>query len=153
MNAENEKQAIRRVIEDWLQASKNNDTAALLQLMAEDVVFLLPGQEPMRGRGAFADAARSPDRKFRFVDGKPHVQEIHLAGEFAICWNHLEVTLASVPDGKRQQHAGNVLSVFRKLPDGRWVLFRDANLLTPKEDAQSKPPSEGGAHPPRKTGA
>jgi ketosteroid isomerase-like protein len=26
---------------------------------------------------------------------------------------------------------GPVLSIFRKRPDGTWVLFRDANMLTP----------------------
>jgi ketosteroid isomerase-like protein len=25
----------------------------------------------------------------------------------------------------------NILSIFRKEPDGQWRLFRDANLLTP----------------------
>jgi uncharacterized protein (TIGR02246 family) len=134
MKVELEKQKVQQVIEAWLRASKTNDTEALSRLMAEDVVFLVPGQEPMRGRSAFLAAARSPNRKFRFVEGTPKIQEIHIAGNFAICWNHLDVTLASQPDGKLHRHAGHILSVFRKEPDGSWVLFRDANLLTPQKD-------------------
>ena len=30
---------------------------------------------------------------------------------------------------------GNVLSILRKNPDGSWVLFRDANLLTQETTA------------------
>jgi uncharacterized protein (TIGR02246 family) len=132
MNEELEKQKIRQVIEAWLRASQSGNTEKLLELMAEDVVFLLPGQEPMRGRGDFAAAAQAPGKKFRFVEGTPDIQEIILSGNFAICWNHLDVKLVSPADGQVQHHAGHVLSVFRREPDGRWVLFRDANLLTPR---------------------
>src|SRR5438045_3170980 len=90
MNAELEKQKIRQVIEAWLQASKEGKTEALLPLMAEDVVFLLPGQEPMRGRDAFVVASKSSGGKFRLVEATPEIREIHLTGDFAICWNHLD---------------------------------------------------------------
>ena len=37
---------------------------------------------------------------------------------------------ATPPEGgDAMRRAGPVLSVFRREPDGRWVLFRDANLL------------------------
>jgi len=133
MNAELEKQKIRQMIEDWLQASKRGDTEKLLTMMAEDVVFLLPGQEPMRGRSDFVAASKASGGKFHFVDGAPQVHEILLTGDYAICWNHLDVKLASTADGKIHHHAGDVLSVFRKESDGRWVIFRDANLLTPQK--------------------
>ena len=32
--------------------------------------------------------------------------------------------------GQPKQRAGHILSVFRKEPNDRWVLFRDANMLT-----------------------
>ena len=31
-----------------------------------------------------------------------------------------------------RERVGPTLSIFKKLPDGRWVLFRDANLLAAK---------------------
>ena len=134
MNTELEKQKIRQVIEAWLQASKSGDTAAVLQLMAEDVVFLLPGQEPMRGRRGFAAAAKSSGNKFRLVESTPKIQEILLSGDYAFCWNHLDLQMADQTDGTVHRRAGDVLSVFRKEPDGRWVIFRDANLLTPRKN-------------------
>jgi ketosteroid isomerase-like protein len=39
------------------------------------------------------------------------------------------VTATPTEGGDAMRRAGPVLSVFRKEPDGRWVLFRDANLL------------------------
>jgi ketosteroid isomerase-like protein len=33
------------------------------------------------------------------------------------------------------QRAGYTLTILRKQPDGRWVLARDANLLTPQDPA------------------
>jgi uncharacterized protein (TIGR02246 family) len=47
---------IRQFFEEWHRATIAEDTARLLDLMAEDVVFLSPGQPPMQGRDAFAKA-------------------------------------------------------------------------------------------------
>ena len=131
MNEEIEKQKIREVIETWIRASAEGDIERVLTLMAEDVVFLLPGREPMRGRNAYAVASRSMAGKIRF-EGKPEIQEIQIAGHYAFVWNHLSVKITHLPDGPGKESAGNILSVFRKEPDGRWVLYRDANMLTGK---------------------
>lgn len=134
MNPETEKQKIREVIETWLVASRRNDVDSLLNLMAEDVVFLLPGCEPMCGRAAFAAAARSPQKRFHFVEGVPEIREIEIGEDRAFVWNYLQVTVAD-GSGQRFHHAGHVLSIFRRESDGRWVLYRDANLLTPRAGA------------------
>ena len=130
MNEEQEKQKIHEVITNWMRATADGDLERVLSLMAEDVVFLLPDQPPMRGRDAFAAATRSALGHYR-IEGKPDIQEIRIAGEYAFCWNHLSLTLTPLQGGSPQQHAGHILSVFRREQDGRWVLFRDANLLTP----------------------
>jgi len=129
MNEDQEKQKIREVIASWLRATAERDLERVLSLMAEDVVFLLPGQPPMRGRDAFAAASRSALGQFR-IEGKPDIQEIRIAGDYAFCWNHLSVTMTPLQGGSSKQRTGHILSVFRKEPDGRWVLFRDANMLT-----------------------
>jgi uncharacterized protein (TIGR02246 family) len=127
-----DEQAIRDLIEIWLRASKAGDTETVLQLMAEDAVFLQPGQPPMRGRKAFADA-KVGIRDFE-IDGRADIQEIEIDGDWAYCWNYL--TVAFTPKGKSEpsgKRAGNVLTVLRK-QNGQWVIFRDANLLTPVKD-------------------
>jgi uncharacterized protein (TIGR02246 family) len=128
-NEEQDKQKIREVIATWMRASAEGDIDRVLSLMAEDVVFLLPGQPPMRGRDTFAAALRSVVGQVR-IEGKPDIQEIHVAGNFAFCWNELSMTVTPLAGGPAKRRAGPVLSIFRREPDGRWVLFRDANMLT-----------------------
>jgi ketosteroid isomerase-like protein len=41
---ERDEQAIRDLIATWLAASKAGDTKTVLNLVADDVVFLVPGQ-------------------------------------------------------------------------------------------------------------
>jgi uncharacterized protein (TIGR02246 family) len=129
MPEDHDQQKIREIIETWIRASEAGDVDRVLPLMAEDVVFLLPGQPPMRGRAAYAAASRPMAGKIRF-EGRPDIQEIQIAGDYAFCWNHLSVKITPLPDGSPRQLAGNILSIFRREPDGRWLLIRDANLLT-----------------------
>jgi uncharacterized protein (TIGR02246 family) len=131
MSEDQDKQKIRELIDTWMRASSEGDLDKVLNLMAEDVVFLLPGQPPMRGRETFAAASRGMAGKVRF-SGKPEIQEIHIAGDYAFCWNYLSITVTPLSGDPPMHRAGNILSVFRREPDGRWVLFRDANLLTAK---------------------
>ena len=51
MNAD--EQAIRALVAEWHSATAAGDVDAVLQLMAEDVVFLVAGQPPMKGRSSF----------------------------------------------------------------------------------------------------
>ncbi|HEX3624435.1 MAG TPA: SgcJ/EcaC family oxidoreductase [Verrucomicrobiae bacterium] len=132
MKEEQDKLAIREVIETWIRATADGDIDKILGLMAEDVVFLLPGQPPMRGRDSFAAGFRSIIGKVR-IEGKPDIQEIHIAGDYAFCWNQLSITITPTAGGPPKHRAGPVLSVFRKEKDGRWLLYRDANMLTAVE--------------------
>jgi hypothetical protein len=78
--------------------------------------------------GSTAAALRSALGQVR-IEGKPDIQEIHVAGDYAFCWNQLSVTATPLQGGPAQRRAGPTLSVFRKERDGRWILFRDANML------------------------
>lgn len=129
MGDEQDKQKIRELINTWIEASRAGDVDKVLMLMAEDVVFLLPGQEPMRGRETFAARSRASAGKIKF-EGRPDVQEIQIFGNFAYCWNYLSVSITP-EGGPTKRLAGNILSIFRKKTDGQWELFRDANMLVP----------------------
>lgn len=129
MSEEQEKQKISEVISTWIRATAEGDEERILSLMAEDVVFLVPGQPPMRGRAAFAAAFRGFAGKVQFA-AKSEIQEIQISGEFGYCWNYLTVTVTPLPNGSPSRRAGHILSIFHREPDGRWVLFRDANMLT-----------------------
>jgi uncharacterized protein (TIGR02246 family) len=48
--------SIRDLVETWMTASKAGELATVLSLMADDVVFVVPGQRPF-GKEAFKTAA------------------------------------------------------------------------------------------------
>ena len=128
MTSDRDNEKIREVVATWMRATAEGDLETVLNLIAEDVVFLLPDQPPMRGREAFAAALRSALGQVR-IEGKPAIEEIYVAGDYAFCWNQLFLTVTPLQGGPAQGRAGPTLSVFRKEPDGRWILFRDANML------------------------
>lgn len=130
-----DERAIRDVIETWLAASKAGDTARVLSLMTDDVVFLVPGRPPMRGKAAFAatqDALRGVS-----IEATSRIEEISVTGDCAYAWNSLRVEMTP-GDGKAAiVRSGQTLSIFKRV-GGNWLLHRDANLLvhsTEKPDA------------------
>ena len=122
---QNDEQAIRQLVEDWLDASKRGDLEAVLRLMTDEVVFMVPGKDPF-GKEEFA--ANSRGMRDHRIEGTSDIQEIKVRGDWAWMHNYLQVTVVA-PDGNVIKKAGHVLSVLRKNPDGRWQLARDANLL------------------------
>jgi len=116
---------IRHLVSTWLAASASGDDATVLSLMSDDVVFLLPGQPPMNKQGFIAGQQAM---KNVAIDGKADIQEVSVSGNLAYCWNNLTVTVTP-KGGAPVKRAGNVLSILRK-ESGRWVILRDANMLT-----------------------
>lgn len=124
-------QAIRELITTWHRATAAGDVPAILKLMSEDVVFLQPGQPPMRGREAFAAGLRKALESMR-IQSSGEVQELHVAGDWAYGSSRLTVTITPLAGGAPARRSGYTLSIFRRQPDGTWVLARDANMLTPE---------------------
>jgi uncharacterized protein (TIGR02246 family) len=123
----NDEQAIRDLVQLWMSATRTGDTATVLRLMADDVLFLVPGQEPF-GKEAFVAAAQS--MKGATIEGRSDIQELTVLADWAWMRSRLEVTITS-PQGESQKRSGYTLTILRKRSDGSWVLARDANLLLP----------------------
>jgi uncharacterized protein (TIGR02246 family) len=109
-----------------MAASKAGDTQKVLSLMADDVLFTVPGQEPF-GKEAFRD--RSESMKGVEMEGAADIRELEVRGDWAWLRNYIDVTITP-PGGKPVRRSGHTLSILRKEPDGRWLLFRDANLVS-----------------------
>jgi len=128
---ESDELAIRALIDKWLAATRAGDTATVLKLMADDVVFLVPGVEPF-GKDVFA--ANSANMKGFRIEGKSEIQELKILGDWAWMRTRLRVAVTP-PNGKEMVRSGYTLTILRKEADGRWVLVRDANLLTAETKA------------------
>jgi uncharacterized protein (TIGR02246 family) len=123
---EQDERAIRNLISTWLQASAAGDTERVLGLMADDAVFLMPGQEPMVGKEAFA-ASQGALKGFA-LEAHNEVQEVKVLGDWAYCRTRLEVTVTPPGGAAPVKRAGHTLSVLQK-QKGAWLLVRDANML------------------------
>jgi len=125
-----DEQAIRDLVALWHRATAAGDVDTVLGLMADDVVFLVAGQPPMRGRGSLERGLRGLLTQHR-IESTGDVQEVQVSGSLAYCWTNLTVRVIPLTGGNPTVRAGNALSIFRKQANGSWVLTRDANLLSP----------------------
>lgn len=123
-----DEQQIRDLVSTWLSATKYGDTETVLDLMTDDIVFLVPGRPPMR-KDDFASAARAQAGQSAMnIDGVSEIQEIQILGDWAFMWTKLRVTATPADGSAPIERAGHTMSVLKK-QDGRWLLARDANLL------------------------
>jgi uncharacterized protein (TIGR02246 family) len=118
--------AIRRVVETWMDASKNGDLDTVLSLMTDDVVFMVPGEEPF-GKEVFA--AASENMSGTQLEGTSEIVELQVIGSWAFIRTRIEM-IATPPGGDPIRRSGYTLTLLRKEPDGHWRLARDANLMT-----------------------
>ncbi|MBO0722692.1 MAG: SgcJ/EcaC family oxidoreductase [Blastocatellia bacterium] len=126
----NDEQEIRQLVATWLDASKAGDLETVLSLMSDDVVFLIAGQPPMLGKAAYAAAAQAQSGQGQpQIDGKSEIQEIQVLGDWAFMWTKLTIVVTP-PGGSPMTRAGHTLTILKK-EKGRWVLARDANMLSP----------------------
>ncbi|HEY1234099.1 MAG TPA: SgcJ/EcaC family oxidoreductase [Candidatus Binatia bacterium] len=131
----NDEQEIRQLVATWMAATKRGDTQAVLDLVTEDVVFLVAGRPPMIGKSAFAEAAKAQASHGPVqFDSTSEIQEIEVFGDWAFMRTNLTVTITPPGGAEPMTRAGHTLSVLSK-ETGRWRLARDANLLAPATKA------------------
>jgi uncharacterized protein (TIGR02246 family) len=131
---QSDEEQIRALVSTWMAATRAGDVDTVLSLMADDVVFLVPGRPPM-GKSEFAAAAKAQaTHAAPAFDGVSEIQEIEVSGDRAFMWTRLTVT-ARPPDGSPPTvRAGHTLSILKR-QQGKWLLARDANLLAPVQAA------------------
>lgn len=121
-----DEKAIRDLVDLWMSASKAGDTATVLTLMTDDVIFMVRGREPF-GKAAFAAMPNCA------LTGTAEVLELQVHGDWAWARNHLDVTIA-LPGSGPCALSGYTLGIYRKNAEGKWQLARDANLVGPAKN-------------------
>lgn len=124
-----DEQAIRELHVTWIAAVNAGDLACLLCLMTDDVVFLNPGQEPL-GREGFAPGFLAAHQQVR-VTCVSELNDVVVVGDVAYTWAHDSLSVMPRAGGKATLLSGQRLTIYRKQPDGRWLLARDAHTLSP----------------------
>src|SRR5579884_1816032 len=114
-----DERSIRTLIDTWMRASAAGDADTVLSLMADDVIFMVPGREPF-GKNAFR-AASEQMKNMRFT-GRSDIREIEILGDWAYIRNYIDVTITP-PSGEAMHRSGYTLSILRKEADGKWRLW------------------------------
>ena len=120
-----DERAILELVSTWMRASQSGDINTVLSLVTDDVIFMVPGREPF-GKDAFR--AASEGMKNVSLTGSSDVREINVLGDWAFIRNYIEITITA-PEGGPMRRSGYTLSILRKQSDGKWRLWRDANLV------------------------
>jgi uncharacterized protein (TIGR02246 family) len=126
-----DERAIRELHVTWIEAVNAGDLARLLALMTDDAVLLNPGEEPL-GRAGFPDKFAGAHRQLR-IHCTSELEEVVVAGEVAYTRSRDSLTLSPREDGEAMQLAGYRMTIYRKQPDGHWLLARDVHNLVPVE--------------------
>lgn len=124
-----DERAVRGVHSTWIDAVNAGDLARLLSLMADDVVFLNPGRSPL-GRDGFSANFSAAHEQVR-IRCISELEEVVIVGEVAYTRSRDSLTVSPRAGGEESRLAGDRMTVYRKQPDGRWLLARDANVLSP----------------------
>jgi uncharacterized protein (TIGR02246 family) len=120
--------AIRFAIEECVAGATNADLNQIMPHLAPDLTYFLVGEPPMRGREAFVAMMTSLLSQCT-MKAEVEIEEVQLMGDYAYCLNRLTLTLAPKEGGTPRRRSGHTLSLLRREPNGRWVVFRNANLL------------------------
>lgn len=129
--ATDDEKAIRDLVHTWMRATETGDVQAVLDLMTDDVIFMVPGREPF-GKEAFRNAAedmKSGKTGGVRYEGESNIEEIKVLGDWAYIRNRLKVTTIPRDGTDPITRSGFTLTLLRKESDGKWRLARDANLL------------------------
>ena len=123
-----DEQEIRAVHSIWIDSVNAGDLARLLTLVAEDVVFLAPGQAPF-GRERFSSHFVTAHKQMR-ICCTSELEEVVVVGEVAYTRSRDTLSVTPRAGGTAAQLAGHRMTVYRKQTDGRWLLSPDAHTLS-----------------------
>ena len=125
---DSDEQAIRQVHATWIEAVNAGALDRLLALMTDDVMFLTPSQPPA-GREEFPNNF-SAGHQQSHIRCTSNLDEVVVAGDIAhtLARDTLSVTPRS--GGETLELAGHRITIYRRQPDGRWLLSRDIHTLS-----------------------
>lgn len=117
--------AVLTAIAAWDAATRKGDRAALMELVADDCVFLAPGMAPMIGRAALESILEGYEQLA--LDPLFDLQELVVTGDWAFAWGRDELTAVVRSSGAVRSAAGWAVTILRREADGRWRFARGIN--------------------------
>jgi uncharacterized protein (TIGR02246 family) len=118
--------AIEKLYQQDIAATVSRDPVALTDLWTDDAIRIGVGQPAEVGKQAIqaSNERQTANKGLKVLSYVPETKDLtFLDGGWAVGWRSFT---ASVVDsgGEAKQIRGTVLMVLKKLPDGRWKVFR-----------------------------
>jgi uncharacterized protein (TIGR02246 family) len=116
--------AIAEFNRQYLEAINTGDIDALAALTTEDHMMIASGGEPTRGKQALVDAMTGAFERFNFAESWTP-EETVASGDVAYQRGTFVVNATPKAGGEAVRMTGNFLRIYRRQPDGRWLMTRD----------------------------
>ena len=119
-------EAIQRLHERDLEASRARDFKNLRALMTEDAVFMPPGAPWRRGKEELDTAFATMAEAMAAVDVVEYDQEfeeIFVLGDFAIEWGTASGA-TRLANGELERSSFKLMRILQRQPDGEWKVHR-----------------------------
>lgn len=109
----------------YVEAINSNDTDRILALMDDDIVFQVPGEPELIGKGAIAAWANGFFAAFEASwDKTEHALE--QSGDLAVSRYTYTAGYRSREDGSELGETGKGTCIYRRAPSGEWLLMIDS---------------------------
>jgi uncharacterized protein (TIGR02246 family) len=135
-DARDDREAIRKLTEEWLAAVQAKDVARLLEMVTDDVIFLPASMPPIRGKAAVEAMYQSFLPQFRRVEQAVSIEEVEVAGDWAFSWGTDSLVLEPQDGGETIRRRGRGMSILRRQADGSWKFARGINNSAPEQAPQ-----------------
>lgn len=107
----------------WLEVVNQSDLDGYVDLVADDVVWIPPGQEALQGRAAFRRWLDPFLSQFSYAMSVENV-DIRVAGEWAVEKATFHSHLTPRAGGEAMHHTGRFIVLWRYDADGKWRIDR-----------------------------
>jgi uncharacterized protein (TIGR02246 family) len=116
---------IAKIRSEWAKALHAKQLDQILLLYAPDAVFLPPSGERVTGRPAIRDLTKKIMETFT-SDISLHSIAMEHSGSLAYDSGDFAETLITVADGAKIEAQGNYLMIFKRQPEGNWLILEQA---------------------------
>ncbi len=116
---------IAKIRSEWAKALHAKQLDQIVMFYAPDAVFLPPTGERVTGRPAIRDLTKKIMETFT-SDITLHSIVVEHSGSLAYDSGDFTETLVTVADGAKMEAQGNYLMIFKRQPDGHWLIIEQA---------------------------
>ena len=128
---EADRKAILALVDRWRSATRAKNIQAILELVADDVVFLPSSVPPIKGREEVGKMYQTFFPRYREIEHEAIIEEVRIAGDWALLWGVDELRLTPESGAPEIHLKGKGLSILKRQSDG-WRFWRGINNMTPQ---------------------